>query len=164
MVSIRQMAIEDYELVYDLWIHTPGMGLNTADDSKEGIARYLKRNPTTCFVAESGDKVVGALLAGHDGRRGYLYHAAVLPGFQRQGIARAPSTPEASVSLSGAVHFSGSALAPSITPRMEPAVAPLQSVSKPGITAMFSVFSRSISPQSRAMATICALEIVWHQS
>ena len=64
MVSIRQMAIEDYELVYDLWIHTPGMGLNTADDSKEGIARYLKRNPTTCFVAESGNKVVGALLAG----------------------------------------------------------------------------------------------------
>lgn len=89
MVSIRQMAIEDYELVYDLWIHTPGMGLNTADDSKEGIARYLKRNPTTCFVAESGDKVVGALLAGHDGRRGYLYHAAVLPEFQRQGAGRA---------------------------------------------------------------------------
>ena len=89
MVSIRQMAIEDYELVYDLWIHTPGTGLNTADDNKEGIARYLKRNPTTCFVAESGDKVVGALLAGHDGRRGYLYHAAVLPEFQRQGIARA---------------------------------------------------------------------------
>lgn len=89
MVSIRQMAIEDYELVYDLWIHTPGMGLNTADDSKEGIARYLKRNPTTCFVAESGNKVVGALLAGHDGRRGYLYHTAVLPEFQRQGIARA---------------------------------------------------------------------------
>ena len=89
MVSIRQMAIEDYELVYDLWIHTPGMGLNTADDSKEGIARYLKRNPTTCFVAESGNKVVGALLAGHDGRRGYLYHAAVLPEFQRQGAGRA---------------------------------------------------------------------------
>ena len=89
MISIRQMAIEDYELFYDLWIHTPGMGLNTADDSKEGIARYLKRNPTTCFVAESGNKVVGALLAGHDGRRGYLYHAAVLPEFQRQGASRA---------------------------------------------------------------------------
>lgn len=83
MVSICQMAIEDYELVYDLWIHTPGMGLNTADDSKEGIARYLKRNPTTCFVAESGDKVVGALLAGHDG--------AARLSLPRRGFARIPA-------------------------------------------------------------------------
>ncbi len=46
------MKIEDYEKVYDLWIHTEGMGLNTTDDSREGIAKYLLRNPNTCFVAE----------------------------------------------------------------------------------------------------------------
>lgn len=54
---IRTMSIEDFEKIYDLWIHTEGMGLNTADDSKEGIAKYLLRNPNTCFVAEDIHKV-----------------------------------------------------------------------------------------------------------
>lgn len=48
---IRPMRPEDYDAVYSLWLHTPGMGLNTTDDSREGIARYLARNPSTCFVA-----------------------------------------------------------------------------------------------------------------
>lgn len=66
---IRIMDIKDYEQVYDLWIHTPDMGLNTADDSKEGIEKYLRRNPGTCFVAEENDEIVGVILSGHDGRR-----------------------------------------------------------------------------------------------
>ena len=57
MENIRQMTIEDYDGVYNLWINTPGMGLNTVDDSREGIAKYLKRNPTTCFVAEDNGDV-----------------------------------------------------------------------------------------------------------
>lgn len=52
MVSIRTMRPEDYPQVYDLWLRTPGMGLNTTDDSRQGIERYLRRNPNTCFVAE----------------------------------------------------------------------------------------------------------------
>lgn len=89
MADIRVMGIEDYGQVYDLWINTPGMGLNTVDDSREGIEKYLRRNPATCFVAEDGGKLVGAILAGHDGRRGTISHTAVLPGYRGRGIARA---------------------------------------------------------------------------
>ena len=55
-MTIRTMDIEDFEKIYDLWIHTEGMGLNTTDDSREGIARYLFRNPNTCFVTEDNGK------------------------------------------------------------------------------------------------------------
>ena len=88
MTDIRTMKIEDYKGVYDLWINTPGMGLNTTDDSREGIDKYLKRNPDTCFVAEAEGKIVGVIMAGHDGRRGYICHTAVLPAYRNQGIAR----------------------------------------------------------------------------
>ena len=88
MVNIRVMTIEDYDGIYDLWINTPGMGLNSTDDSREGIEKYIKRNPTSCFVAEDNDKIVGVIIAGHDGRRGYIYHTAVLPAYRKQGIAK----------------------------------------------------------------------------
>ena len=88
MINIRVMTISDYEEIYDVWINTPGMGLNSTDDSKEGIEKYLKRNPTTSFVAEFDGKVVGVIMAGHDGRRGYLHHTAVLSAYRNQGIAK----------------------------------------------------------------------------
>ena len=88
MIEIRSMVIEDYDGVYEMWINTPGMGLNTTDDSKEGIAKYLKRNPTTSFVADDNGKIVGIIMAGHDGRRGYIYHITVLPDYRNQGIGR----------------------------------------------------------------------------
>lgn len=87
MIHYRPMTIADYDAVYDLWIHTPGMGLNTTDDSREGIEKYLRRNPTTSFVALDGDAVVGVIMAGHDGRRGFIHHTAVLPDCRGQGIA-----------------------------------------------------------------------------
>ena len=65
------------------------MGLNTIDDSREGIARYLKRNPNTCFVSEHDRTITGAILAGHDGRHGYIYHTAVNPAYRHQGIGTA---------------------------------------------------------------------------
>ena len=83
---IRKMIIEDYDSVYQLWMSCSGMGLNNLDDSKEGIAKFLDRNPQTCFVAEN-DKIVGVILAGNDGRRGYIYHTAVHPDYRNQGIA-----------------------------------------------------------------------------
>lgn len=89
MAMIRIMTAEDYDEVYDLWINTEGMGLNDLDDSREGIERYLKRNPTTCFVAQEDNRTVGAIIAGHDGRRGYLYHTAVSKDYRRRGIAKA---------------------------------------------------------------------------
>jgi len=83
---IRRMTIEDYEQVYRLWLGTPGMGLNSVDDSREGIACYLRRNPATCFVAEKDGVVTGVILSGHDGRRGFIHHMAVAEKDQRQGI------------------------------------------------------------------------------
>ncbi len=51
-MNIRKMTVADYESVYDLWLKTPGMGLNNLDDSRQGIEKYLQRNPETCFVKE----------------------------------------------------------------------------------------------------------------
>lgn len=86
MASIRRMATDDYDAVYQLWLRTPGMGLHAADDSREGIERYLLRNPSSCFVAECSGVIVGAILAGHDGRRGFIYHAAVAKEYHNHGI------------------------------------------------------------------------------
>ena len=86
-MEIRKMKIEDYEAVYQLWLSCKGMGLNTVDDSLDGIERFLQRNPDTCFVAERDSKIVGVIMAGSDGRRGYIYHTAVSPDQRRQGIA-----------------------------------------------------------------------------
>lgn len=85
---IRTMKIEDYEKVYDLWIHTAGMGLNATDDSREGIAKYLLRNPNTCFVAEDNWKIIGVIMSGHDGRRGFIHHTAVKNEYRKQGIGK----------------------------------------------------------------------------
>lgn len=85
-MNIRTMQISDYDEVYALWMSCAGMGLNNLDDSKEGIDRFLKRNPNTCFVAEIENKVIGVIMAGNDGRRGYIYHTAVNPQYRKQGI------------------------------------------------------------------------------
>lgn len=87
VIEYKVMSTEDYDGVYDLWMNIPGMGINSTDDSREGIEKYIKRNPTTSFVAINNGKIVGAILAGHDGRRGFIQHMAVLHEFRKQGIA-----------------------------------------------------------------------------
>ena len=87
-MNFRLMQISDYDSIYNLWMNTPGMGLNSVDDSKDGIEKFLKRNPTTCFVAEEDGKIVGVIMAGNDGRRGYIYHTAVLPEFRGKHVAK----------------------------------------------------------------------------
>lgn len=86
-MEIRKMTIADYKAVYELWLSCKGMGLNSVDDSEEGIERFLRRNPETCFVAEENEKIIGVILVGNDGRRGYIYHTAVYPGCRNRGIA-----------------------------------------------------------------------------
>ncbi len=86
---IRIMGIQDYDRVHALWMDTPGMGLNAEDDSREGIAKYLERNPKTCFVAEENGEILGAIMSGHDGRRGYIHHTAVRRSEWRRGIGSA---------------------------------------------------------------------------
>lgn len=85
-MKIRVMDISDYEKVYALWMSCKNMGFNNLDDSKEGIEKFLKRNPGTSFVAVEDDAVVGIVLAGHDGRRGYIYHMSVAENCRKQGI------------------------------------------------------------------------------
>lgn len=87
MTTYRTMDISDYEQVYELWLSCAGMGLNNLDDSKDGIKRFLDRNPQTCFVALEDQTVAGVIIAGHDGRRGYIYHTAVHPQHRHKGIA-----------------------------------------------------------------------------
>ena len=87
-MNIRKMVINDYDDVYALWMSCSGMGLNNLDDSREGIDRFLKRNPDTCFVAECDNKIVGVIIVGNDGRRGYIYHTAVNLQYRKRGIAR----------------------------------------------------------------------------
>ena len=87
---LRLMAPKDYPALFALWNSVPGFnrGLRSLDDSEAGIQKFLKRNPTTCFVAEIAGAIIGGILAGHDGRRGYIYHAVVLPEHQGKGIGK----------------------------------------------------------------------------
>ena len=86
-MDIQLLRIEDYDEVWKIWIHTKGMGLNNRDDSREGIRKFLKKNPSTCYVAREEGEILGVILAGNDGRRGYIYHLAVVEKARRKGVA-----------------------------------------------------------------------------
>lgn len=86
-ITIEPLSIELYDRVLSLWQQSQGVGLSHAD-SREGIESYLNRNPGMSFVALAGRVVAGAVLAGHDGRRGYIHHLSVHPEFRGQGLAR----------------------------------------------------------------------------
>ena len=86
--TIKPMTIEDYDGVYALWKKIKGFGIRSIDDSREGVERFLKRNPTTSVVAVRDGRIVGSILCGHDGRRGCLYHVCVDEKYRRQGIGR----------------------------------------------------------------------------
>ncbi|HEY9426992.1 MAG TPA: GNAT family N-acetyltransferase [Gemmatimonadaceae bacterium] len=81
------MTPADYEAAVALWRATEGLVLRDVD-RPEAIASYLERNPGSSFVAIDGERLVGTVLCGHDGRRGYLQHLVVAPPYRRQGIAR----------------------------------------------------------------------------
>lgn len=86
---IRTMTIEDYDGVRTLWMTIKGFAIRSVDDSREGVELFLRRNPTTSVVAEFEGEIVGAILCGHDGRRGCLYHVCVAQQFRMQGIGKA---------------------------------------------------------------------------
>ena len=87
-MEIRTMTIEDYDGVYALWMTIKGFAIRSIDDSRDGVARFLKRNPTTSVVAVEDGKIVGSILCGHDGRRGCLYHVCVHADYRMQGIGK----------------------------------------------------------------------------
>lgn len=90
-ITIRHIHIEDFDSIFELWNSTyqSRRALNPVDDSREGIEKYLKRNPLTCFLAQvnADHKTVGVILSGHDGRRAMIHHLSVHPDYRRLGIA-----------------------------------------------------------------------------
>lgn len=86
------MTLEDYEDVHKLWMCISGFAIRSIDDSKVGVERFLMRNPTTSVVAIEDGMIVGAILCGHDGRRGCLYHVCVHPEYRMRGIGKAMVT------------------------------------------------------------------------
>ncbi|MBR0430282.1 MAG: GNAT family N-acetyltransferase [Lachnospiraceae bacterium] len=90
--AVRAMTMEDYEAVHELWMTIHGFGIRSVDDSREGVERFLARNPGISVVAESGGAIVGSILCGHDGRRGCFYHVCVREDMRRQGIGKAMAT------------------------------------------------------------------------
>lgn len=85
---IRVMTIEDFEEVHKLWMSIHGFGIRSIDDSREGVERFIRRNPSTSMVAVKEDKIVGAILCGHDGRRACLYHVCVDEAYRKHGIGQ----------------------------------------------------------------------------
>ncbi len=89
--TLKTVTIDDYDAILALWDSTEQArrALNPVDDSREGIERYLKRNPNTCFAAIEDGRLIGVILAGHDGRRGLIHHLCVSPDHRRTGVAAA---------------------------------------------------------------------------
>ncbi len=87
--EIRTMTAEDYDGVRALWLTIEGFAIRSIDDSREGVERFLKRNPDTSVVAVQDGMIVGAILCGHDGRRGCFYHVCVRKSYRKQGIGKA---------------------------------------------------------------------------
>ena len=87
MIKIQPLGIEDYDEVLRLWQNSEGVGLNESD-TRVAIEQYLERNPGMSFVARQGAEIIGAVLCGHDGRRGYLHHLAVARACRKKGLGR----------------------------------------------------------------------------
>lgn len=86
---IKTMTTEDYPGVKALWMSIKGFAIRSIDDSYEGVERFIRRNPTTSVVAVMNNEIVGAILCGHDGRRGCLYHVCVREDCRLKGIGKA---------------------------------------------------------------------------
>ncbi len=87
-ILIRPMTMEDYDEVFEMWQSISGFGIRTIDDSREGIARFMERNPGLSVVALHGGRIIGGILCGHDGRRGCLYHVCVRVEYRMLGIGQ----------------------------------------------------------------------------
>ena len=87
MISTREFVIDDYDAAVALWNLLEGIEV-AEGDSREEIRAYLLRNPGLSRVAEENGKMVGAVLCGHDGRRGLIYHLAIAPAYQGKGIGK----------------------------------------------------------------------------
>ena len=90
--TLHVMTEDDYPQVHALWAGIRGFAMRSIDDSLEGVSRFLRRNPTTSMVAKVGERIVGAILCGHDGRRGCFYHVCVHRDYRRRGCRMSASS------------------------------------------------------------------------
>ena len=86
-IEITEFSMSNYEEATAFWASIPEVGLDDAD-SISSMEAFLKRNPGLSFVAKHGKDLIGAVLCGHDGRRGYLHHLAVSPDYRGKGIGK----------------------------------------------------------------------------
>jgi ribosomal protein S18 acetylase RimI-like enzyme len=86
-IVIRSMTPDDLPGAIALWSGAEGVSVSEGDSVAE-LRDYLRRNPGGSQVAYAGGALVGAVLAGTDGRRGYLYHLAVDPSLRGRGLGR----------------------------------------------------------------------------
>ncbi len=82
------MKKEDYDGVHSLWMSIKGFSIRSIDDSREGVEKFIERNPDTSIVAEENGEIIGAILCGHDGRRATFYHVCVREDRRKQGIGK----------------------------------------------------------------------------
>jgi len=87
-LSVERMGIEDYKELHNLWSDSSGVTLRAVDDSREGIERFLKRNPNNSFICRLDKIIIGGILSGHDGRKGFIYHTVVKENYQGSGIGK----------------------------------------------------------------------------
>lgn len=88
--EIRKMQLNDYDEVHALWMSIHGFGIRSIDDSKDGVRRFIERNPNTSVVAiDDKNQIIGSILCGHDGRRGCFYHVCVKEACRKHGIGKA---------------------------------------------------------------------------
>jgi len=86
MPSISVFDTEHIQPALELWQGSEHIGLNAKDDNPISMAAFLHRNPGLSFVALEANRLVGAALCGHDGRRGYIYHLAVDASHRRSNL------------------------------------------------------------------------------
>ncbi|MEA2116584.1 MAG: GNAT family N-acetyltransferase [Thermodesulfobacteriota bacterium] len=85
---IEKLRIDDYDEIHQIWSNTNGITLRAIDDSKEGIERFLIRNPNINFICRINGNIVGGILCGHDGRKGFIYHVVVKENYRERGIGK----------------------------------------------------------------------------
>jgi ribosomal protein S18 acetylase RimI-like enzyme len=87
-IMVRNMTMDDYAKVHELWMNIHKFGIRSIDDSKDGVQRFLMRNPDTSVVAVSNGELIGSILCGHDGRTASFYHVCVKEEFRNQGVGK----------------------------------------------------------------------------
>lgn len=85
-MKIENFTMESYELVVDLWIKS-GISVGSTD-TREELERMLQRNPNLFLIGKINNSVIGVVMGGFDGRRGYVHHLTIDPDYQRRGYGK----------------------------------------------------------------------------